>query len=75
MTAEEFGTKIRLARKAQQLTQPDLAMVAGTGLRFIVDLEGGKKTCQLEKALQVAAALGLLITIGDGSECGGAEHE
>lgn len=68
MTTEEFGAMIRAARKRQQLTQPDLAMVAGTGLRFIVDLEAGKPTCQLAKAFQVASALGLAVTVEDRTE-------
>lgn len=34
-------------------------MTCGTGLRFIVDLEKGKSTCQIGKALQVLQALGL----------------
>jgi len=65
MNAEEFGNSVREARKRQGLTQPALAMVAGTGLRFIVDLESGKETCQLGKALQVAATLGLRVSVAD----------
>jgi HTH-type transcriptional regulator/antitoxin HipB len=34
-------------------------MTCGTGLRFIVDLEKGKPTCQIGKAIQVLQALGL----------------
>ena len=67
MTTSEIGQKIKMARKRQGLTQPALAMVAGTGLRFIVDLEAGKATCQIGKALQVLSALGLSISISDGS--------
>jgi len=65
MTVEELGSRVREARKRQGLTQPALAMVAGTGLRFIVDLESGKTTCQLGKALQVVSALGLKISVTD----------
>lgn len=65
MTTEELGEKIRVSRKRQGLTQPDLALVAGTGLRFIVDLEAGKQTCQIGKALQVLSALGLSVSIED----------
>lgn len=36
-------------------------MTCGTGLRFIVDLEKGKSSCQIGKALQVLHALGLAI--------------
>lgn len=63
MTVEEIGMKVREARKRQGLTQPELAMVAGTGLRFIVDLEAGKPTCQIGKALQVLSALGVRLSL------------
>lgn len=64
MTAEEFGNAIRAARKSQGLRQDQLAGAAGVGVRFIVDLEGGKATTHLGKALAVAAALGLRVSIG-----------
>ena len=63
MTAKELGENIRNTRKAQGLTQPQLAMACGTGVRFIVDLEAGKETCQLGKALLVAQMLGLNIVV------------
>ena len=63
MTAKELGETIRNTRKAQGLTQPQLAMACGTGVRFIVDLEAGKETCQLGKALLVAQMLGLNIGV------------
>ena len=63
MTAKELGTIIQKTRKEQRMTQPQLAMACGTGVRFIVDLESGKETCQLGKALLVAQMLGLNIGI------------
>ena len=36
----------------------DLALAAGVGVRFIVDLEGGKPTVRLEQVLRVVDALG-----------------
>ena len=48
---------------AQGLTQPQLAMACGTGVRFIVDLEAGKETCQLGKALNVIQTLGLALDL------------
>jgi DNA-binding XRE family transcriptional regulator len=41
------------------LRQDDLALAVGVGRRFIIDLEAGKPTCQLGKALLVASAVGL----------------
>ena len=63
-TSEELGTAIRTRRKQLKITQKELAMACGTGLRFIVDLEKGKPTCQTGKTLQVLQALGLVIETG-----------
>ena len=58
-TAQDFGELVRKARRARGLTQRELALVANVGERFIVDLEAGKATCQLGKALMIAATLKL----------------
>lgn len=58
ITPAEIGDIVRSTRKAAGLRQDELAGAAGVGLRFIVDLEAGKPTAQLGKALQVLAALG-----------------
>lgn len=58
-----IGTLIRNTRKSLGLTQKDLAMTSGTGLRFIIDLEKGKPTCQLEKTLTVLQTLGIQIDL------------
>jgi len=57
--AEQYGKAIRETRKSLGLTQADVASACGTGIRFIVDLEHGKPTCELEKALRVAQMLGI----------------
>lgn len=49
---------MRAARKQLGLTQPQLALAAGVGVRFIVDLEAGKPTLRLENVLRVIDALG-----------------
>lgn len=41
-----------------RLTQSELALTSGVGVRFIVDLEGGKPTVRLEQVLRVIDALG-----------------
>ena len=58
LTPFDIAKIVRTARKAQGLRQDELAGAAGVGLRFIVDLEAGKPTAQLGKALQVLEALG-----------------
>ena len=60
---EQLGVAIRARRKQLKVTQKDLAMTCGTGLRFIIDLEKGKPTCQIGKILQVLQALGLKFQI------------
>lgn len=57
-TAQNLGATLRSARKRMGLTQPSLALAAGVGVRFIVDLEGGKPTVRLEQVLKVVDALG-----------------
>jgi len=58
MTPTQFGDTVRKARRAIGLRQDELAGAAGVGLRFIVDLEAGKPTAQIGKALAVLDALG-----------------
>ncbi len=61
--AQEIGQLIKSTRKKLGVTQRNLALTAGTGLRFIIELEQGKPTCQLEKTLIVIRTLGLKFTI------------
>lgn len=55
---QQLGDALRAARKQLRLTQPQLALAAGVGVRFIVDLEAGKPTLRLEQVLRVIDALG-----------------
>lgn len=55
----ELGALLRERRKKLQLKQTDLAGIGNTGNRFIVDLENGKPTVQLQKVLDVLDLLGL----------------
>lgn len=57
-TPEHLGDVVRHTRKALSLTQPQLALAADVGVRFIVDLEAGKPTVRLENVLRVLQALG-----------------
>ena len=63
LTPQGIGRAIQIARQRQKLTQAELAAAAGVGKRFVVELEAGKPTVQLGKALQVAAAAGLEVTL------------
>ena len=73
-TVQEIGQMIRESRKRLDVTQKDLALTSGTGLRFLIDLEKGKETCQIGKVLTVLHTLGIGIALtppavsGTGSE-------
>ena len=45
-------------RKLTNLTQPELASKAGVGLRFIRELEQGKRTLRMDKVNQVLILFG-----------------
>lgn len=60
---KNIGHYIRKVRKEFNVTQKDLALTAGTGLRFIIDLENGKPTCQMGKTLQVLHVLGIQLNL------------
>ncbi len=62
-TCEAMGKRIRELRRAQGVTQAQLAGLSNTGVRFISDLENGKETCQLGKILHVLATLGVDVSI------------
>ena len=54
---------VRESRKRLGVTQKDLALTSGTGLRFVIDLEKGKETCQIGKVLTVLQTLGVRIAL------------
>lgn len=70
--SEELGKLVRQLRAEQGLLQLDLAGLAGTGNRFIVDLERGKPTLQLQKVLDVLDLMGLEVVV---RRKGGNRHE
>ena len=58
-SAKDFGEMVARARKALGITQRELALAINAGERFVVDLEAGKATAQLGKALATAIAVGI----------------
>ena len=56
----ELGRAIQAARQARGLTQIDVASRARVGRRYVVDLENGKPTAQIGKALTVMMCVGLV---------------
>jgi HTH-type transcriptional regulator / antitoxin HipB len=63
LTTELIGDFVKTTRKHLRITQKDLALTSGTGLRFIIELEKGKPTCQLGKVLTVLKTLGITIQL------------
>lgn len=58
-STKELGELIMQERKAQGLTQTQLAGLSGVGITFLSNLENGKQTAELGKTLNVLATLGL----------------
>jgi y4mF family transcriptional regulator len=49
---------VKSRRKTLGMGQEDLALRAGVGLRFVRDLEQGKKTLRMDKVNQILALFG-----------------
>ena len=58
-TVKDIGQLIRDTRRSLGVTQKELALTSGTGLRFIIDLEKGKETAEVGKVLTVLQTLGI----------------
>ena len=58
-SVEELGEAIRTRRKELHYTQAFLAEFSGLSVSFISDLENGKSTAELGKALFLMNLLGL----------------
>jgi y4mF family transcriptional regulator len=54
----DIGEFVKEKRRLVGLTQPELAEKAGVGLRFMRELEQGKKTVRLDKVNQVLKLFG-----------------
>lgn len=59
-----LGILIRQERKQQGLTQEQRAGMSGVGVRFLRELEAGKESCQIGRAMHVLAGLGLIVSVG-----------
>ena len=51
--SQELGAAIRAERKRLKVTQKELAMTAGVGLRYLIELERGKATARMEGVFKV----------------------
>ena len=59
MDIKKLGLILKDHRKSLGLTQTEVALSCGVGIRFISDLENGKSSCQIGKALLVIESIGL----------------
>jgi len=57
-TISDIGVKMRSIRKSQHVSQETLAGLAGTGARYISELERGKETIRMRELLKLLDALG-----------------
>ena len=48
-----LSTTVKMLRKQYKLTQEELSVKSGVGLRFVRDLEQGKETLRLDKVNQL----------------------
>ncbi|MBM6687300.1 helix-turn-helix transcriptional regulator [Collinsella tanakaei] len=55
----DLGRLIRDERKRQHMTQTELADVSGVGITYLSQLENGKETAEIGKALNVLTMLGM----------------
>lgn len=56
-TTAQLGSLIARERKRQGLTQQQLADAAGVGVTYVIDLEHGKETAEVGKALHLLEVL------------------
>lgn len=61
---ESIKEFVKQNRKALGLTQEEFAIRAGLGLRFVRELEQGKKTLRLDKVNQALAMFGAQVSVG-----------
>ena len=48
-----LSTTVKMLRKQYKLTQEELSLKSGVGLRFVRELEQGKETLRLDKVNQL----------------------
>lgn len=68
--AKNLRNFLKQKRKEFHLTQVELASKGGVGLRFIRDMEQGKKTLRLDKVNQVLALFGYVMAPVDCRDAG-----
>lgn len=62
-TSKDIGRLIHDTRRSLGVTQKELALTSGTGLRFIIELEKGKETAEIGKVLTILQTLGIKLAL------------
>jgi transcriptional regulator with XRE-family HTH domain len=62
-SVEELGSCIRLKRKSLGMTLQTVSGLTGIGYRYLSELERGKESAEIGKALRVMRYLGLQIAV------------
>jgi y4mF family transcriptional regulator len=65
MEPNRISIKVKELRKKYNLTQEDLALKSGVGLRFLRELEQGKPTVRMDKINQVLNLFNLEVGVCD----------
>ncbi|MBE5913606.1 MAG: helix-turn-helix transcriptional regulator [Pseudobutyrivibrio ruminis] len=63
--SNSFGVAIKNKRKKLGYTQKYISEFTGISTSFLSDLENGKKTIELDKALRIANLLGLDVELNE----------
>lgn len=69
MNPTPISIAVKTLRKEYNLTQEDLAIKSGVGLRFLRELEQGKTTVRLDKVNQVLNLFNKEIGVCDKDGC------
>lgn len=59
MIKEAFGLQVKLLRIEKEMTQEELAQQSGLAIRFLQDIEAGKKLASIKTAFKIADGLGV----------------
>lgn len=62
-TVKDLGQRIRMKRKKLGFTLKHVAGLSGIGIRYLSELERGKDTIEMGKALSVVNSLGLKLVV------------
>ena len=77
-TVSDIGDQVQHIRRSQKVSQETLARLAGTGARYISELERGKETARIRELLKLLDALGAglyILTAEESSKWNGSHED